>query len=582
MYKKDLTVKKLFVYMKGFGRAIVLSPLFKLIEATLELLVPLVIAEVIDKGIGGGDKGYIVRMCLLLAALGIVGYLFSITAQYFAAKVAVGFVTRVKHALFGHLGKLSYEELDTLGTSTMITRITSDMNQIQTGVNLSLRLLLRSPFVVFGAMVMAFTIDTQAAITFAVAIPALFLVVFSVMLVSIPLFKKVQKALDGVVKSVRENLTGIRVIRAFCREETEQADFNEKNDALTARQKFVGRISALMNPVTYVIINLATVWLIHKGAIHVEIGILTQGAVIALYNYMSQILVELIKAADLFITITKAVACGNRVEAILEIPAGMKTYPDVSSSVQNGDAVRFENVSLTYRGAGAPSLENITFSVKRGETVGIIGGTGSGKSSLVHLIPRFYDVSGGSVTVDGIDVRAYAPDELRRKIGIVPQKAVLFRGTVRDNLRFGTPDATDDELWAALETAQARAVVEGKDGGLDFMIEAGGRNLSGGQRQRLTIARALVRKPDILILDDSASALDFATDAALRQALRAMDGDVTVFIVSQRTSSIAHADKIVVLDDGEIVGVGTHDSLIETCEIYREIYDSQFKKEEKH
>ncbi len=572
-------MKKLFVYMKGYGRAIVLSPLFKLIEATLELLVPLVVAKIIDKGIGGGDRGYIVRMCLLLGALGIIGYLFSITAQYFAAKTAVGFVTRVKHALFAHLGKLSYEELDTLGTSTMITRITSDMNQIQTGVNLALRLLLRSPFVVFGAMVMAFTIDTKAALTFAVAIPLLFLVVFSVMLASIPLYKKVQKALDSVVKSVRENLTGIRVIRAFCREKTEEADFREKNDALTARQKFVGRISALMNPVTFVIINLATVWLIHEGALRVEIGILTQGAVIALYNYMSQILIELIKAADLFITITKAVACGNRVEAVLEIPAGMKEYPENSADVKNSDAVRFEDVTLTYRGAGAPSLEKISFSVKKGETVGVIGGTGSGKTSLVNLIGRFYDVSEGSVTVDGVDVRAYDTDALRKKIGIVPQKALLFRGSVRENLRFGNPDATDAELWAALETAQARKVVEDKEGGLDFVIEAGGRNLSGGQRQRLTIARALVRKPEILILDDSASALDFATDAALRRALKELDGEMTVFIVSQRTSSIAHADQIIVLDDGEIAAIGTHESLLETCDIYREIYESQFKKE---
>ncbi|MBQ8747714.1 MAG: ABC transporter ATP-binding protein [Clostridia bacterium] len=572
-------MKKLFVYMKGYGRAIVLSPLFKLIEATLELLVPLVVAKIIDKGIGGGDKEYIVRMCLLLGALGIIGYLFSITAQYFAAKTAVGFVTRVKHALFAHLGKLSYEELDTLGTSTMITRITSDMNQIQTGVNLALRLLLRSPFVVFGAMVMAFTIDTKAALTFAVAIPLLFLVVFSVMLASIPLYKKVQKALDSVVKSVRENLTGIRVIRAFCREKTEEADFRKKNDELTARQKFVGRISALMNPVTFVIINLATVWLIHEGALRVEIGILTQGAVIALYNYMSQILIELIKAADLFITITKAVACGNRVEAVLEIPAGMKEYPEISADAKNSDAVRFEDVTLTYRGAGAPSLEKISFSVKKGETVGVIGGTGSGKTSLVNLIGRFYDVSEGSVTVDGMDVRAYDTDALRQKIGIVPQKALLFRGSVRENLRFGNPDATDAELWAALETAQARKVVEDKEGGLNFVIEAGGRNLSGGQRQRLTIARALVRKPEILILDDSASALDFATDAALRRALKELDGEMTVFIVSQRTSSIAHADQIIVLDDGEIAAIGTHESLLETCDIYREIYESQFKKE---
>ncbi|MBR2848629.1 MAG: ABC transporter ATP-binding protein [Clostridia bacterium] len=572
-------MKKLLVYMKGYGGAIVLSPLLKLIEAALELFVPLVIARVVDRGVAGGDRGYITGMCLLLGALGVIGYIFSIIAQYFAAKVAVGFVARVKHVLFAHLGRLSYTEMDTLGSATMITRMTSDMNQMQSGINLALRLLLRSPFVVFGAMVMAFTVDVKAALTFAVAIPVLCIVVFGIMLVSIPLYKKVQAKLDAVLKATRENLSGVRVIRAFCHEKEETEDFHNKNEALTREQKFVGRISALMNPITYIIINLATVWLIHIGAIRVEMGILTSGAVIALYNYMSQILIELIKMANLFITITKAIASGNRVQAILEIPAGMDTPAGISDAVQNGDAVRFDNVTLTYRGAGAPSLETITFSAARGETVGIIGGTGSGKTSLVNMIPRFYDATEGSVTVNGIDVRAFDTEVLREKIGIVPQKALLFRGTIRENLLYGNPDATDDALWAALEIAQARSVVEEKPGGLDFQIEAGGRNLSGGQRQRLTIARALVRNPEILILDDSASALDFATDAALRKALKALPSDMTVFIVSQRTSSIAHADKILVMEDGCISHIGTHAELLETSDIYREIYDSQFKKE---
>ncbi len=572
-------MKKLFVYMKGYGHAIVLSPLFKLIEATLELFVPLVIAQLIDVGLTDGDRGYITKMCLLLAALGLIGYGFSIIAQYFAAKVAVGFTARVKHALFAHLGRLSYTEIDDLGTSTMITRMTSDMNQIQNGVNLTLRLLLRSPFVVFGAMVMAFTIDVKAALIFAVVIPVLCLVVFGIMLVSIPLYKKVQGALDAVLKATRENLTGVRVVRAFCREDAEVSDFAEKNETLNKEQKFVGRISALMNPVTYILINLAIVWLIHTGAMRVSEGILTQGAVIALYNYMSQILVELIKMANMIITLTKAVACGNRVEAILEIPAGMEKI-NADKAPTDTDAVHFHNVTLTYRGASAPSLEDIDLAVARGETVGIIGGTGSGKTSLVNLIPRFYDVSAGCVTVNGTDVRAYNTEKLRKKIGVVPQKAVLFSGTVRENLLYGNPDANDETLWRALEIAQARSVVESKDGGLDFLIEAGGRNLSGGQRQRLTIARALVRCPEILILDDSASALDFATDAALRRALREMDGGVTVFIVSQRTSSIAHADKILVLDDGRTAGLGTHEELLKNSEVYREIYNSQFKKEE--
>ncbi len=570
-------MKKLFAYMKGYGKAAVLSPLFKLIEATLELLVPLVIARVIDVGISEGDRGYILQMCGLLALLGIVGYAFSITAQYFAAKVAVGFTARVRHALFAHLTRLSYTELDGMGTSTMITRLTGDMNQLQNGVNLTLRLLLRSPFLVFGAMIMAFTVDVQAALVFAVIIPILCLVVFGIMLVTIPLYKKVQASLDGVTKATRENLSGVRTLRAFGREEAEIFDFTEKNRKLNRSQNFVGRISALMNPVTYVLLNLATVWLIHTGALRVEMGILTQGAVIALYNYMSQILVELIKMANMIITLTKAVASGNRIAAALNIPAGVEVTNGEGGL--NTDAVRFTDVSFTYRGAGAPSLSKIQLSVKPGETVGIIGGTGSGKSSLVNLIPRFYDVSEGSVTVEGKDVRAYDPKELRDKIGVVPQKASLFRGTIRENLLYGNPDADDAALWEALSLAQAKEMVEQKPGGLSFVIEAGGRNLSGGQRQRLTIARALVRKPKILILDDSASALDFATDAALRRALRESTSGMTVFIVSQRTSSIAHADTILVLHDGEAVGLGTHDELLTTSEIYREIYDSQFKKE---
>ncbi|MBQ4043071.1 MAG: ABC transporter ATP-binding protein [Clostridia bacterium] len=572
-------MRKLFRYMKGYGKQCVLGPLFKLLEASLELLIPLVIAQVIDVGIAGGDTGHIWKMGLLMAALGLIGLLFSVTAQYFAASAAVGFVARIKHALFAHLQKLSYSSLDKLGSSTMITRITSDTAQLQNGVNLTLRLLLRSPFVVFGAMIMAFTIDVRSALIFAAVIPALSVVVFGIMLVSIPLYKKVQAALDSVTKATRENLSGVRVLRAFCREEAETAEFREKTEALADAQKFVGRIAALMNPLTYVLINLAIVWLIHTGALRVEAGILTQGAVIALYNYMSQILVELIKLANLIITITKAVACGNRISAVLDMPAGMPSHPEISAERQNDDAVRFTDVSLRYSEGADDSLSDISFSARPGETVGVIGGTGSGKSSLVQLIPRFYDVRCGSVTVDGVDVRAWDINELRRSIGIVPQKAVLFAGSIRDNLRWGNPDASDEEIFAALELAQAKDVVLGKEGGLDYLLEQGGRNLSGGQRQRLTIARALVRHPRILILDDSASALDFATDAALRKALRSLT-DTTVFIVSQRTSSIAHADRIVVLDDGDAVGIGTHDELLATCEVYREIYESQFKKED--
>ena len=570
-------MKKLFVYLKEYRRESILGPLFKLLEATFELIVPLVVAAIIDRGIGGADKGYIVRMCLVLVALGLVGLACSVTAQYFAAKAAVGFAGKLRHALFSHIQRFSYRQLDQVGISTLITRMTSDMNQVQTGLNLALRLLLRSPFVVFGAMIMAFTIDSRAARWFVAAIPVLSIVVFGIMLATIPLYKRVQGLLDRVLGATRENLTGVRVIRAFGKEESETADFEQKNAALTALQKHVGRISALMNPVTYVIINLATLLLIHTGAVRVELGILTQGAVVALYNYMSQILVELIKLANLIINITKAVACGNRIQSVLELPAG----EEVLASAPEGDSafrVEFRHAGLRYSETGDASLTDVNLRVRPGETVGVIGGTGSGKSTLVHLIPRFYEATEGQVLVDGQDVRTLDPAALRARVGIVPQKAALFYGTIRENLLWGNESATDAQLLAAAEIAQASDVIAAK-GGLDGMIEQGGRNLSGGQRQRLTIARALVRRPDILILDDSSSALDFATDAALRRALRGLEDRPTVFIVSQRTSSIQHADQIVVLDDGHVAGVGTHEQLLDTCQVYREIYDSQFRKE---
>lgn len=555
-----------------------MGPLFKLLEALLELFVPLVIAAIIDNGIGGGDKGYVIKMCLMLILLGIIGLAFSITAQFFAAKASVGFVTNLRHELFKHIESLSYSELDEVGTATLITRMTSDINQIQTGVNLTLRLLLRSPFVVFGAMIMAFTINVKAALIFAVTIPVLSAVVFGIMLWCIPLYKKVQQRLDSVLGKTRENLTGVRVIRAFCKEKEETAEFENRNSELTSAQKFVGKISALMNPVTYVIINLAVIWLIHTGGVQVNSGEISQGDVVALYNYMSQILVELIKLANLIISLTKCVACGNRVQSVFEIRSSQKTD---SGSVQKADgdiAVEFRNVSLRYKNAGDDALTGMSFTVKKGETVGIIGGTGSGKTSLVNMIPRFYDASQGEVIIGGINVRDYPLEQLREKIGIVPQKAVLFKGTVRENMQWGKNNATDEEIMKAARTAQAAEVIESK-GGLDFQLEQGGKNLSGGQRQRFTIARALVREPEILILDDSASALDFATDAALRRSIREMESSPTVFIVSQRTSSIAHADKIIVLDDGKIVGLGRHEELLESCPVYNEIYSSQFKKE---
>ncbi|CCY17719.1 aBC-type multidrug transport system ATPase and permease components [Eubacterium sp. CAG:786] len=576
--RKVIYLFKLLKYIKSYKKECVLGPLFKLLEALLELFVPLVIASIIDNGIGNSDQGYVVGMVFVLVGLGIVGLAFSITAQYFAAKAAVGFSSKVKHELFRHIESLSWTEIDGIGTSTLMTRMTSDMNQIQNGVNLTLRLLLRSPFVVFGAMIMAFTINVQAALIFVAAIPALSVVVFGIMLWCIPLYKKVQSKLDKVLGITRENLTGVRVIRAFCKEKDEIQNFTARNDELTAAQKFVGRISALMNPLTYVIINLAIIWLIQTGAMQVNEGSLSQGDVVALYNYMSQILVELIKLANLIISLTKSVACGNRVQAIFEIHSSQEVSDDRSEHGSSDYAVEFRNVSLKYANAGADSLTDMNFAVKRGETVGIIGGTGSGKSSLVNLIPRFYDATNGEVLIGGRSANSFEPEELRMKIGVVPQKAVLFKGTIRENMQWGKSDATDAEIMEAARTAQAADVIDGK-GGLDYEIEQGGKNLSGGQRQRFTIARALVRKPEILILDDSASALDFATDAALRKSIREMDSKPTVFIVSQRTSSIQHADKIIVLDDGRIVGIGKHSELLENCPVYTEIYNSQFKKE---
>ena len=575
-------MNKLLRYLKDYRKESILGPLFKLLEASFELLVPLVVAAIIDRGIGGADKGYTVKMCLLLLALGVVGLISSVTAQYFAAKAAVGFAEKVRHALFGHIQRLSYSDIDSLGTSTLVTRMTSDMNQVQYGVNMTLRLLLRSPFVVFGAMIMAFTVDAKAALTFVVTIPLLSVVVFGIMLICIPLYRKVQEKLDGVLLSTRENLTGVRVIRAFCKEEEETARFLDRNEALTDAQKFVGRISALMNPVTLVIINGSIIALVYIGALRVNQGIISQGAVVALYNYMSQILVELIKLANLIISVTKSIACGNRIQAVLEIEPSMHFPSGVTAA--SGDphseyAVEFRHADLRYGNSGENALTDMNIRVKRGETIGVIGGTGSGKSSLVNMIPRFYDTFAGEVLVDGVNVKEYTREGLRRKIGMVPQKAVLFKGTIRDNMRWGNPSATDEEISAAIAIAQASEVVSGKQGGLNYMIAQGGKNLSGGQRQRLTIARALVGKPEILILDDSASALDFATDAALRKAIKTMDGSPTVFIVSQRAASIAHADKIVVLDDGKIVGMGKHDDLLMNCEVYREIYNSQFSSE---
>ena len=555
-----------------YKKEAVLSPLFKLLEALFELFVPIVVASLIDIGIGNADKGYAVKMFFLLVLLAVIGLCFSITAQYFAAKAAVGVGTRLRSVLFKKIQSLSFSELDNIGTATMITRMTSDVNQVQSGINMFLRLLMRSPFIVFGAMIMAFTIDFQAALVFVCAIPVLAVVVFAIMLISIPLYKKSQSRLDKVTGKTRENLTGARVIRAFCREEREINEFKDLNSQLTAAQKYVGKISALMNPVTFVIINVAIVVLIWVGAIRVEQGVLTQGAVVALYNYMSQILVELIKLANLIITMTKSVACCNRVTAVLETSSTLQ-HTD-NDTIETENCIDFVNVALTYQGAGGESLTDINFSIKPGETVGIIGGTGSGKSSLVNLIPHFYDCTRGGVYVDGKNVKSYSTAELREKIGIVLQKAVLFKGTIRDNLLWGNKNATEQQLVQALEIAQAADVVASKKNGLDEVIEQGGKNLSGGQKQRLTIARALVKQPEILILDDSASALDYATDARLRKAVKGLK-NTTVIIVSQRTSSIMSADKIIVMDDGKIVGIGTHSQLLDSCSIYQEIYSSQ-------
>ena len=584
------TMKKLLVYLKDYKKESVLGPLFKLLEATFELIVPLVMAAIIDTGVATGDKSYIMKMCMVLVLLAVIGLTCSITAQYFAAKAAVGFATKLRHALFAHIESLSFTEMDTVGTATLITRMTSDVNQVQNGVNLVLRLFLRSPFIVFGAMVMAFTIDVKAALVFVVTIPLLSIIVFGIMLISILLYKKVQSALDKVLGITRENLTGSRVIRAFNKEDDEKVHFNENNDLLTRAQIYVGKISALMNPLTYVIINGAIVVLVWTGAVRVDNGYITQGEVVALINYMSQILVELVKLANLIININKSIACGNRIQSIFEMQPSItdgsgqkvdKVQTDTADRSEEAEyAVEFSHVGLTYAGAGDESLTDIDFKVKKGETIGIIGGTGSGKSSVVNLIPRFYDVTSGFIKVDGKDVKDYPLEELRGKIGTVLQKAVLFHGTIRENLKWGNPDATEEDLNRAITVAQAKEFIDNKEGRLDFEIEQGGKNLSGGQRQRLTIARAVVKKPEILILDDSASALDFATDAALRKAIREMEGETTVFIVSQRAASIQHADRIVVLDDGKIVGLGTSEELLESCEVYQEIYNSQFKKQE--
>ncbi len=570
-------MKDLLKFLKGYKLEGVLGPLFKLCEATLELTVPLVIAMMIDRGVGAGDKSYIVKMSLVLVLLGAVGLAFSIIAQYFSAKASVGFTTKMRYALFKHLGTLSYTEIDTLGTSTMITRMTADANQVQTGMNLFFRLFLRSPFVVFGAMIMAFTIDVRSALIFAAAIPVLMIIVFGIMLITMPLYKKTQTKVDAVLSKTRENLAGVRVIRAFCREDEEIEEFDAENSALTASQRFVGKISALMNPLTYVFINLAILLLIYTGALQVNVGVLTQGMVIALYNYMSQILIELIKFANLVINVTKALASAKRIQNVFDIKSSASNG-SATEGVGGKYAVEFSDVSLQYKNSGAPSLSNISFKVLRGETVGIIGGTGSGKSSLVNMIPAFYPPSEGAVFIDGAEASTYDREALIGKMGIVPQKAVLFKGTIRDNMLWGNANATDEDIWQALETAQAKDVVLSK-GGLDFMLEQGGKNLSGGQRQRLTIARALVGDPEILILDDSASALDYATDASLRLALRKLEGERTIFIVSQRASSIMHADKIIVLEDGEAVGIGTHDELLTSCPVYEEIYYSQFERE---
>ncbi len=572
-------MSKLLKYLKKYKIESILAPFFKLIEVAFELIVPLIVSTIIDIGIENGDKVYIIKRCLLLGLFGILGLCSTLVAQYFSAKASVGFATDIRHTLFQHIGKLSYSQLDSLGAPTLITRLTGDINQVQTGTNLTLRLVLRSPFVVFGAVIMAFTVDVKSSLVFVVAVPALAAVVFAIMLVCIPMYRKVQQKLDGLLSKTRENLLGTRVVRAFCKEEEEIADFDAKNSALTEMQTAVGRISAFMNPATFVLINLAIIALIYVGAIRVDSGAISRGAVVALYNYMSQILVELIKLANLIISVTKAIACGNRIQSVLDIEPG--TVPGtVTDGNENSEySVEFDKACLSYNGS-EESLHNIDLKIKRGSSIGVIGSTGSGKTSLVNLIPRFYDVTGGCVLVDGVDVRDYDTKALRSKIGVVSQKKALFAGTVRDNIRFGKQDATDEEIWQALETAQAKQMIEDKSGQLDFVLEQEGKNLSGGQRQRMTIARALVRKPEVLILDDAASALDYATGAALNKALRNTDFAPTVITVSQRVAAIRNADTIVVLDEGEIVGMGTNDELLRSCEVYKEIFDSQLEKED--
>ena len=572
-------MRSLAIYLKNYRKESILAPFFKFLEVVFDLLVPVVIAQIIDVGITGNNRPYIIQRFFILVLMAAAGLTVSITAQYFAAKASVGFATELRQAVYDHVQKLSYTELDTLGTDTLITRLTDDINQVQNGVNMGLRLLLRSPFIVLGSMVMAFTINTRCALVFAVAIPFLFLVVFVIMYLSIPLFRKVQSRLDTVTRLTRENLTGVRVIRAFCREKESVQEFDQSNEQLTLLNEFVGKLSALLNPVTYVLINIATVILINNAGLQVNIGNMQQGEVVALYNYMAQMIVELIKLASLIITLNKSAACAGRVADILKVKTSM-SYPETSAAPSAGEtALEFENITFAYAGSSAPSLTDISFSVKKGQTVGIIGGTGSGKSTLVSLIARFYDATQGTVRMDGQDIRTYSQQKLRQKIGVVPQRAALFKGTIRENMKWGRDDATDAEIWDALTTAQAREIVEGKDGQLDFRLEQNGRNLSGGQKQRLTIARAVIKKPEFLILDDSASALDFATDAALRRSLHQLSGNVTTFLVSQRAASIRQADLILVLNDGELVGKGIHDDLIRSCEIYREIYFSQFPEE---
>ena len=572
-------MKMIMRFLKDYKKECVLAPLFKMLEAIFELFVPLVVSSVIDKGIVNADKGYIMQMCFMLILLAIIGLVCAITAQYFSAKAAVGAATGMRHSLFAHIQTFSFTEMDTLGTSTLVTRMTSDINQVQNGINMVLRLFLRSPFIVFGAMIMAFTIDVKAALVFVAAIPVLALIVFGIMLATRPMYKNVQSGLDKILGITRENLTGVRVIRAFNKEQDEVKRFKNDNESLNRLQKFVGKISGLMNPLTYVVVNVSIIALIWIGGVRVNAGALTQGQVVALYNYMSQILVELIKLANLIITITKALACAGRIESVFDVTSGMadgSVKEAVAKEEQPG--VEFKNVSLTYSGSGASSVEGINFKAMKGQTIGVIGGTGSGKSSLVNLIPRLYEATQGEVLVDGVNVKDYDIEALRNKVGIVMQKAVLFKGTIRENMWMGKKGATDEQIDEALEISQSKEFVDSKQGRLDYVIEQGGKNLSGGQRQRLTIARAIVRKPDVLILDDSASALDFATDAALRKAIRGMNNSPTVFIVSQRAASLMYADLIIVLDDGQVAGMGTHDELLANCEVYKEIYESQFKK----